>query len=165
MATLALPPHTASASFLPDPSPCSLLLSPEPGLQRRLVHPSGKWPVHPAEEKEQAGIHQCKTQNSTRTEPQNDLFCPSLERYMQGPLKRALKSYDWTSGLKKQSREGIFFTVTLWQRGREKPVIQISVPSNGIPARRLGNNIGSVAPSHHMILMSQALQGLPAADL
>lgn len=56
MATVALPPRTASASFLPAPSPCSPLLSPEPGLRRGLVHPSGKWPIQPSKEEGQTQI-------------------------------------------------------------------------------------------------------------
>lgn len=56
MATVALPPHTVSASFLPAPSPCSPLLSPEPGLQRGLVHPSSKWPTRPSREEGQSQI-------------------------------------------------------------------------------------------------------------
>lgn len=54
MATVALPPGTASASFLPAPSPCSPLWSPEPGLRRRLAHPTGRWLVHPRRRDKQA---------------------------------------------------------------------------------------------------------------
>lgn len=81
MATVALPPCTASASFLPAPSPCSPLLSLEPGFQRGCA-PSGRWPVCPPSEEGLACITQRRHRAPPKPEPQNH---QALGHRIQGP--------------------------------------------------------------------------------
>lgn len=65
-----------SASFFPAPSPCSPILSPEPGLQGGLAHPLGGWPVSPSSEEGHADIYQSKHQTVT---PPHTLTLPQSQ--------------------------------------------------------------------------------------
>lgn len=147
-----------SASFFPAPSPCSPILSPEPGLQGGLAHPLGGWPVSPSSEEGHADIYQSKHQTATPlpTHPH-----PASEPELQNDqapgnhVQGTLESSGWIVRLRKQRREEIFFTVALWLREREASDLNWHTWtfSNGIPAPRLGNSPGSLeVPSRHVAL-------------